>query len=99
MTSSTSSCSCRVTTYAQCVALIARSRSFGLTRLAGISPLNNLPHSLPSAENRAFDHYYGMLRGVRGYNDRYAAVFLWRVFPSCSFFFPSNDERMSGPQT
>ena len=25
-----------------------------------------------SAENRAFDHYYGTLRGVRGFNDRAA---------------------------
>ena len=23
-------------------------------------------------ENRAYDHYFGMLRGVRGFNDRYA---------------------------
>jgi phospholipase C len=55
-------------------ALAMGAGSFGRAEAAGPSRLNDIDHFIIlMQENRSFDHYFGSLRGVRGFDDPHAA--------------------------
>jgi phospholipase C len=55
-------------------ALALGAGSFGVAEAAGPSRLNDIDHFIVlMQENRSFDHYFGSLRGVRGFDDAHAA--------------------------
>ena len=61
-----------------------------LTRALGATPTlqSEVEHIVVfMQENRAFDHYYGTLKGVRGYNDRTAPLLPSGLSP---FYQPSS---------
>ncbi len=55
-------------------ALAMGAGSVGLAEAAAPSRLNDIDHFIIlMQENRSFDHYFGSLRGVRGFDDAHAA--------------------------